>query len=280
MPKYHLNNYFNPEPLRFSDISLLQIGRLYFEPGDSVHVHTHRDFYELTIITGGEGSVITNGIEAKVGRGDIYLSLPCDVHSIASSVDSPMKYDFFSFFTDNPEYKTALENIALSLPPSRRVFRDERIGALVCDALAEFPIDSALSEKLLYSIFNQIIIYVIRNAKSKAQKRQRSASPAETVCYQAMNYIDTHIFTMTSLLELSEVMNYNYSYLSAIFKKTTGSTLSSYYQNKRLEVARQILLEGKETVTRVAELLNYSSIYSFSRAFKAAYGITPKKCGK
>lgn len=40
--------------------------------------------------------------------------------------------------------------------------------------------------------------------------------------------------------------------------------------------ARLLLNEGKLNITKIAELLNYSSIYSFSKAFKEKYGVSPK----
>ena len=161
MPKYHIDKSFIKEPLRFDDIYLVQIGRLHFTPGDSMHAHAHKNWYELTIITDGEGEVITNGIPTPVRRGDIYISLPCDTHAIRSSVHAPMKYDFFSFFTDDAQYCAVLDDITKYLHTDERVFNDERIGALVCDAILEFIEGSDFSEELLYSIFKQIWIQVV-----------------------------------------------------------------------------------------------------------------------
>ena len=278
MPQFHLDKCFVKDPLKFNDFYLVQIGRLYFAPLDFMHLHAHKNFYELTIITDGEGSVITNGTETKVKRGDIYFSLPCDMHEIRSSKNAPMKYDFFSFYTDNEKYLTELEGIARYLSVNDRVFSDERIAALVCDAIMEFIDDSEFSEDILYSIFKQIMIYIIRNFGSNAAKsRIRVASQADAICYQVMNYIDTHIYSMRSLDELSDIMKYNYSYLSALFKKTTGNTLLSYYHKKRLEVSRLLILEKSMKISDIAETLNYSSLYAFSRAFKEMYGISPKQ---
>ena len=47
-----------------------------------------------------------------------------------------------------------------------------------------------------------------------------------------------------------------------------------YYNAKRLEYAKEMLREGA-AVTRVANELNFSSIYSFSRFFKNAAGSSP-----
>ena len=278
MPHFHLNKYFAENPLIFNDFRLIQIGRLYFAPSDSVKLHIHREWYELTIITDGEGFVITNGIATPVKRGSIYLSLPCDMHEIRSSGEKPMKYDFFSFYSENPKYKSELERISNCITPEDRVFFDERISSLVCDAIMEFVDDAKFSDDILYSIFNQIMIYVIRDFENKtARSRITAASQSDAMCYRMMNYIDTHIYTLCNLESIADAMKYNYSYLSALFKKTTGNTLLSYYKTKRLEVAKFLILEGKMKISDIAETLNYSSLYSFSRAFKEEYGISPKQ---
>ena len=82
---------------------------------------------------------------------------------------------------------------------------------------------------------------------------------------------------MKNLEELTEVMKYNYSYLSTLFKKTTGNTLLSYYYAKRLDVARMLILENSLKISEIAEQLGYSSLYAFSRAFKDMYGLSPKQ---
>ena len=277
MPKYHFNKSFINAPLKFSDIYLLQVGRLYFAPGDTMHMHAHRDFWELTIITDGEGFVSTNGQDSPVRRGDIYISLPRDIHGIRSSVDAPMKYDFYSFYTENEEYGERLRSIAEHLSPTDRVFSDERISALVCDAITEFTEDQYSRDELLYSILKQIMIYLIRDLEGMSAPRVRGASQADALCYSIMNYIDTHICTLGSLKELSQAIGYNYSYLSDLFKETTGNTVSSYYRGRRLELALEMLREGSMSVSEIAERLGYSSLYAFSRAFKEEFGASPKQ---
>lgn len=278
LPKYHINKSFFHAPLKFSDISIVQIGRLYFEPGDVMKTHVHKDYYyELTIITDGEGEVVANGVSTAVKRGDIFLSLPCDVHRIVSSESAPMKYDYFCFSTEHEGYRAALEEICRDLSPSDRVFTDERIHDLVCDAIMEFIDQTRFSHELLHAIFTQIIVRLIRDVAEGSKARMRNADQAETICYQLMNHIDTHIYSISKLEDIADAMSYNYSYLSTLFRKTTGSTLLSYYHRKRLDAARELIAEGSLKMTEIAEALHYSSLYSFSRAFKENFGISPKQ---
>jgi len=275
---YHIDNQHISDPLRFGDIFLVQLGRLFCLGGAEYDEHVHLNWYELTVVTGGRGTVTTNGVEVPVSNGDIFLSFPTDVHKIASDKDEPLKYDFFSFSTDNTELAEALERIhAGFIAPESRVFSDGRINSLVSGAITELT-DETLPyrESLIHSTLLQIIIYVIRAFGTK-----RAASPfkntdsQDILCYQIMSYIDTHIFTLSKLSDLGLAMNYNYSYMSALFKRTTGRTLSDYYRSTKLKTARLLIEEGKLKISEIAELLNYSSIYVFSRAYKKKYGISP-----
>jgi AraC-like DNA-binding protein len=269
---------FSPVGLELGDLYLIQVGRKYLECDETVPLHMHKGWFELTIVSDGEGAVTTNELEIPVKRGDIYLSFPADAHEIHSDKASKFKYDFISFYTEKEPYRSELQMLINELTSYDRVFRDERISALVCDIISEFVNEAEYSKELIASALMQILIYVIRDFKQKEHKHgTHAASEAEMLCYQLMNYIDTHIYNLESLSQLGNIMKYNYSYLSALYKKTTGETLTSYYQTKRLEVAKLLILEGTQKITEIAELLNYSSLYAFSRAFKAAYGISPKQ---
>jgi AraC-like DNA-binding protein len=79
---------------------------------------------------------------------------------------------------------------------------------------------------------------------------------------------------------VAEALHYNYSYISDLFKKTTGETLSSYFRRRRLDAARLLLNEGKLSVTQISELLNFSSIYTFSRSYKDYFGVSPNESRK
>ena len=92
-----------------------------------------------------------------------------------------------------------------------------------------------------------------------------------------MNYIDTHIYSLCNLCELTEKFKYNYSYLSSLFKKTTNKTLAEYFRNRKLETAKALVIEKNKKIGEIAEMLNYSSTFAFSKAFKEKYGVSPSK---
>lgn len=275
--RYHLDKSYVKDPLCFGSTRLFQIGRLYCSRGMVVGTHSHLNWFELTIATAGKGTVLTNGVSVPIARGDIYLSFPGDFHGILSDKEEPLEYDFFAFNTEDPSLMAELEELSgRATAADRRVFRDERVRYLVAQAIAEVGGGEAYAKDILRAAFEQILLYILRDFRTLSPVRHTAGvGKQEELCYQMMHYIDTHIYTMQSLSELSEAMRYHYSYLSDLFRKVTSETLLHYYRSRRLEAARLLLGEGILSVSEVAELLHYASIYTFSRSFKEAYGISP-----
>ncbi|MBE6871931.1 MAG: AraC family transcriptional regulator [Ruminococcaceae bacterium] len=275
---YHFDNSFFKAPLKFGEITLYQIGRLYSNSKTKVDTHVHRDLYELTVVTDGCGVITTNGTPVKVSRGDIYFSFPCDTHKIESDAEKLLKYDFFAFNTENAEMREELEKIMLDYSGAeRRVFCDERVSFLVGNAISEINGTGYAAPKLLECIFVQILVYSIRNFMDRAPRLLTDiVTTNDILCYRMMNYIDTHIHSLKKLEELADVMGYSYGYLSSLYKKTTSNTLADYYRHKKLEIARLLVLEKKMKMSEIAEMLNYASVYAFSKAFKNRFGISPE----
>lgn len=280
---YHLDKHYLSRPLAFGSFRLFQIGRLYCTGQTVVGKHAHINWFELTIVTHGRGTVFTNDVGIPVERGDIYLSFPCDFHAIVSDEREPLKFDFFAFATEDPSFGEDLEQIVQShMPPDCRIIRDDALASLVSGAVAELDGEKRYAQELLTATFTQVLIRLIRDftQDGEASPSKGSVTEPEALCYRLMNYIDTHIYTLTGLEELAEATNYNYSYLSSLFHKTTSGTLTDYYRRRRLETARLLIAQDELSMTQIANLLQYSSIYTFSRAFKDQYGLSPSQYKK
>lgn len=277
--KYHINKDYFLNPLVFGRTLLYQIGRLFCEKGQVIERHCQLNYFELTVVTEGEGLIITNDVPTRVRAGDIYLSLAGDFHEIRSDTTSALRYDYIAVSTSDEKLCAELEYIISNYHDEKcRIIRDEKIGELVADALEEINEAHFLSDTMLSSIFEQIFVRLLRAFRAtEAPKVKKDFSDSQLFCWQIMNYIDSHIYTMRSLRELADTTGYNYNYASNLFKAVTGETIMNYYRGKRLKTARLLLVEGKLSVTEISALLNYSSVYAFSRAFKDKYGVSPTK---
>jgi len=276
---YHYIRNYQP-PHVFSDIDLLQIGTAYLQPNTTVGIHTHVDFFELTVISSGKGKITTNNVSVPVEKGDIYVSFPFDQHRLDSDDDTPMNYNFIAFFVTNKTFLSDLSEISsLYSHPAERILHDDSISILLSSAISETRKDGIYQNQYISSLLTQIAIQVIRNFKKQNITIQPPAK-REELCFQVMDYINSHIYSITSLSELSKHFSYDYSYISKIFTQTTSQSISEYYRFQRLEVARDLIHKNTLKLTEIAEKLNYSSIYSFSKAFKNQYSLSPREYKK
>lgn len=111
-----------------------------------------------------------------------------------------------------------------------------------------------------------------------------SNSPKQTKAYSTliantMDIIEKNIGSEQLSLRwiASSVLYTNVDYLGKLFKKEIGENFSHYVMKKRMELAKELILEGKkERIYEVAEKVGYgSNSQYFSQVFKKYTGVSP-----
>ncbi|MBD3919411.1 response regulator [Paenibacillus sp. PR3] len=77
--------------------------------------------------------------------------------------------------------------------------------------------------------------------------------------------------------ELASHVYLNPAYLSRMFKKETGLSLSDAIIQERIQEAKRLLEETEYKITDIAEQVGYTSLGSFSNLFKRMVGVTPQQ---
>ena len=283
-PDYLIDFQFIKEPKVLNGVRLYQIGKKFCNQNTYIAPHLHVNWYELTVVLGGKGKIYTNSKTeyVEVSEGDVYLSCPSDIHAIESDSVSPLKYSFLSFILDNEWHEETFKKITQDFYESeKRVFHDQNVSFLLDMLLAELLNPAYKQDDMLSYALNQILIFTARTFLYQSKKPlPENISKNEALCYSIMRYIDANIFSIKKFSDIAEHFNYNYSYLSKVFKQTTKITLLEYLSNKRLECAKLLIEGGRSSLTKIAELLNYASVYSFSKSFKYHFGISPSEYKK
>lgn len=91
-----------------------------------------------------------------------------------------------------------------------------------------------------------------------------------------MAYIEKHLHGKITLRELGEHCALRGDYLSRLFKKSTGQTVSAYIMDRRLETAKA-MLGGKYSYSAIGYYLGFSSESYFIACFKKKFGVTPRQ---
>ena len=92
-----------------------------------------------------------------------------------------------------------------------------------------------------------------------------------------MDYIYNHMSSRVTVSELAEYTELSPSYLSRLFKKELGISISDYISEKKLEKARNLLKYSNYSLIEIANYLAFSSQSHFIQTFKKSVGLTPKK---
>jgi len=80
-----------------------------------------------------------------------------------------------------------------------------------------------------------------------------------------------------TLQRLAELVHFNQSYLSRLFRQVTGTTLTEYISESRVKKAKELLAVNDIKIKDIAEAVGFVSPTNFARFFKRYAGITPQE---
>ncbi len=92
---------------------------------------------------------------------------------------------------------------------------------------------------------------------------------------RVLTHIQKHLDDALDLEELARVACFSSFHFHRIFAAMTGETIADYVRRLRLERAAMELRSGAKQVIQLALDAGYEAHEAFTRAFKAAYGVSP-----
>lgn len=107
--------------------------------------------------------------------------------------------------------------------------------------------------------------------------RNYSVKGYSPIIQKVINQIDLNLTSDLGLKALSEMFNISAGYLSTLFKKETGLTLTDYVNKKRVEHAILLLNTTQLQIQTIASYCGVLDINYFTRIFKKFTEVTPKK---
>lgn len=281
MKNKFLNDFnFLMDPKIINELILYQLGEIYCDDDAVCKTHTHLDFFELTFIVSGKGVIYCDDIPIKVKKNDLFVSLPFEKHKIISDSKEPLRYYFisFSFLPDSFFKKEILYSpTLLHLPAQLRVHNSQAWANSFISLLSTIQESTKYSDLKFELMVKTLCISLWQTCQELPITQYTSPKGFEeqNLFYKIIHYIDENLTTINNLTEIADALHYNYVYISRIFKLKSGKSIYQYFSERKLLLAEQILKEGTMSITKIAEHLNYSSIYVFSRSFKKYFGVSP-----
>lgn len=101
-----------------------------------------------------------------------------------------------------------------------------------------------------------------------------------TLIKKTINYINTHLFTQLTLQLISEAVSVSPNYVSAVFNKETGCSITEYINQKRIQKACTLLTSDTASIEEISTYVGFSDLNYFTRVFKKYTKTTPSEYRK
>lgn len=107
--------------------------------------------------------------------------------------------------------------------------------------------------------------------------RKHSMKDFSPIVQKAIIFIESDLSANLTLSTIAEAQNVSGGYLSAIFKKETGKTITQWITEKRINHAIHLLSTTHLQIQNVALRCGIMDVQYFSKIFKRQVGKTPKE---
>lgn len=237
--------------------------------------HCH-EFYELLYIVRGNGKYIAEGIEYPLHPHALFLEPPYEYHSVYP--DSNRTYERIVLHFESSVLPDAVKNLPLLHQKSGTYFSLQTPDSPVC---ASFDVLHTLDERshgqtfqaseneaLLCSTLTQILL-LLTNEHPVPPHAEESGTVRRII-----EYLNQHLTEELSLDDLAKEFFISKYHLCRLFRSQTGASIFTYFNTKRMALAKQLLKSG-DTATVVAAKLGYKEYSAFYRAYRKQTGESP-----
>ena len=166
-----------------------------------------------------------------------------------------------------------------TLPGRIRAHNNLRVGQLLYDVCAEARRAQPYSILSMSGLMTVAMAEILRGQQGLTGPHGEHIPSLET----AAEFLQKHCHKAEASVEqAAEAAGLSESYFRRLFCDHFGCSPRTYLRRARIDRAKRLMAVSTQTLSRVALQCGFATVHSFSRAFKAAEGVTPteyRTCG-
>jgi AraC family transcriptional regulator len=257
-----------------------------------IHVEYHRqppnESPEHCLQQHSIGIIFCSAIGGVALNGKRYGSQPCQSGEMFIAAAGT---DFQSYAAEDSEFMaialdpTDFENTVCESTNSNLIeiipqwkLRDPLIHGIGWALKTELESGGLNGTLYVDALKNALSMHILHRYCAQKQNRRDFEGGLESGKLQiVINYINDYISRDLHLAELAKLVQMSPSYLSNLFKRSTGFTLHQYVTKCRIEKAKQLLKKPDLSIAYISQEIGFHDQSHFSKIFRKIVGVTPKK---
>ena len=137
------------------------------------------------------------------------------------------------------------------------------------------------SVQLLECYLTELLLLLLQSENSSYTTERHSEKSRElassSITELIVDYLRENVTSRVTLSDLCARFYMGKSKLCKLFDDYVGESPMGYLNKLKIAEAKKLLRQEELTVGKVSDILGYSSIHNFSRAFKTATGFSPSE---
>lgn len=263
---------------------------LYFENSSSfVFGGESHDFWEFNYIDKGCMVVTIDGKEYLLKSGELVFFRPNQFHSLEARELSAPNHTVVSFVSNSKAMKY-FENKIIALNSAER----KLLSILLREGLSAYsPLDkqppiTGMREKenapigavqMTFNLLEEFLITLLRRSESGISIGTRLVSPMyydilPDRIKEIAKYMEQNVRQNLTVNQIAKHFLLSESGLKKIFARDAGCGVTEFFNNMKIEKAKEYIRENEKNFTQISDELGFSSIHYFSRLFKKKTGMT------
>jgi len=285
------NRHIGEEQLRFF---VRFANRLICSSGEAFGpriIHDHQFIY----VERGRGSAVITGQRFEVRPGQLYYYGPGEPHWFSADREDPFVLyglHFSAYVSQGLEEqyepgKIVVIDVAQLDDVQPITGAEPRLpGISACMETGGWPrayMQEAVAEYRRYDALSPLILQgvvagLLGRAARGAEKQSRpDTDPQHSHMLHIRQQLKKLAGESYDPAWLASWTPYSHDYASRLFRQVYDIAPHAYHLTQKLEKARDLLQESNQSVTDIAEQLQYNSVHYFSRLFKSRYGESPSQ---
>lgn len=263
----------------------------YFEyDKDFVFEGESHDFWEMVYVDNGEIIITADKEEFTLKEGELYFHRPGEFHKVRANGKTSANAFVATFVCSSAVMKLFIKR-KMTLPQGLKSF----LTNVILETQNAFDLslhnpyqnnlipktNSPLGSQQLVRIYLETLLILLLRQKDETGHSPIIISSKETmgnhIAAQIIDFMEAHLSENLSLNKICDTVNYGKTYVSTIFRETTGYSVLQYYNILKIARAKKLLRESNDSITHIAESLGFNDPRYFSRSFKKVTGMTPTK---